>query len=129
MSIRVSRRQFPLDSDCNPMLKRRMHPGACDLARVGICAEAQGKLEPMEDLLFANQDAKRPVDELLRAAGVDEKKLQACLTSPETEARLKADIDAAMRIGLKATPTFVIRGQQYPNLPPELLPARPSAAK
>jgi protein-disulfide isomerase len=127
--VHVSRRQFPLDSDCNPMLKRRMHPGACELALVGICAEEQGKLEPMEDLLFANQDAKRPVSELVKAAGLDEKRLQACLAAPATSARLQDDIQAAMRIGLKATPTFVIRGQQYPNLPPELLPPRQSAAK
>ncbi len=127
--VRVSRRQFPLDSDCNPVLKRRMHPGACDLARIGICAEEQGKLEPTEDLLFANQEAKRPIPELVRAAGLDQRKLQACLASPETEARLRSDIDAAVRIGLKGTPTFVIHGQQYPNLPPELLPPRTSAAK
>jgi uncharacterized membrane protein len=127
--VLLSRRQFPLDSECNPVLKRRMHPGACDLARVGICAEEQGKLEPMEDLLFANQDAKRPLPELVRAAGLDERRLQACLASPGTEERLRADIEAAVRIGLKGTPTFVIGGREYPNLPPSLLPPRRSAAK
>ena len=126
--VHVSKRQFPLDSVCNPVLKRRMHPGACDLARLGICAEQQGKLEPMEDLLFANQDAHRPIPELVQAAGLDERRLQACLASPETEARLQADIEAATRIGLKGTPTFVIGGRQYPNLPPELLPPRPGAS-
>jgi protein-disulfide isomerase len=126
--VHLSKRQFPLDSECNPMLKRRMHPGACDLARIGICAEQQGKLEPMEDLLFANQDAHRPIPELVRAAGLDEAKLQACIASPETDARLRADIEAAVRVGLKGTPTFVIGGRQYPNLPPELLPARGGAS-
>jgi uncharacterized membrane protein len=127
--VHISKRQFPLDSVCNPMLKRRMHPGACDLARIGICAEEQGKLEPTEDLLFANQDAHRPIPELIEAAGLDPKRLQACIASPQTEARLQADIEAAMRIGLKGTPTFVIGGRQFPNLPPELLPPRTSAAK
>jgi uncharacterized membrane protein len=127
--VHISKRQFPLDSDCNPVLKRRMHPGACDLARLGICAEEQGKLEPMEDLLFANQDAKRPVPELVKAAGLDEARLRACLASPETDARLRSDIEAAQRIGLRGTPTFVISGRQYPNLPPELLPPRKSAER
>jgi uncharacterized membrane protein len=127
--VHISKRQFPLDSLCNPVLKRRMHPGACDLARIGICAEQQGKLEPMEDLLFANQDANRPIPELIEAAGLDPKRLQSCLASPDTELRLRADIEAAVRIGLKGTPTFVIGGRQYPNIPPELLPPRPSAAK
>lgn len=125
----LSRRQFPLDSDCNPALKRRMHPGSCQLARLGICAEQQGKLAPMEDLLFANQDARRPIPELVQAAGLDEKQLQSCLASPATDARLQDDIQAGIRIGLRGTPTFVIRGQQYPNLPPELLPPRASASK
>jgi protein-disulfide isomerase len=126
--VQLSRRQFPLDSDCNPAVKRRMHPGACDLARLGICAEAQGKLEPMEDLLFANQAAKRPVEELARAAGLDFGKLRACIASPETEARLRSDIETAMRVGLRATPTFVVGGRAYPGaLPPELLPPRAAA--
>jgi protein-disulfide isomerase len=103
-----------------------MHPGACDLARVGICADAQGKIEAVEDLLFANQVAKRPVEELVRAAGLDLPALKACLASPETEARLRSDVEAGVRIGLRATPTFVVSGRVYPGqLPPELLPPRP----
>jgi protein-disulfide isomerase len=127
--VTVSRRHFPLDSECNPGVKRRMHPGACDLARVGICAEAQGKLEPMEDVLFANQTARRPVDELARGVGLDMAKLRACLASPETEARLRSDIEAGIRVGLRATPTFIVGGRQYPGgLPPEALPPRSTAA-
>ncbi len=127
--VRVVRRHFPLDSICNPALSRRMHPGACDLARVGICAEAQGKLEPVEDGLFANQVARRPVEEVVRAAGLDLAQLRACLVAPETEERLRSDIEAGMRAGLKATPTFIIGGKQYPGgIPPEALPPRPVAA-
>ena len=127
--IRLSRRHCPLDSDCNPGVKRRMHPGSCDLARVGICAEAQGKLEPMEDALFANQQAHRPVEELARAVGLDMEKLRACLASPETEARLRSDIETGIRVGLRATPTFIVGGKQYPGgIPPEALPPRASAA-
>jgi protein-disulfide isomerase len=128
--VRLAPRQFPLDSDCNPALKHRMHPGSCDLARVGICAEAQGKLEPMADLLYGNQAAKRPVEELARAAGLDLAKLKACVAAPETEARLRSDIETGIRIGLRATPTFVVGGRLYPGqLPPEVLPPRAAAAK
>jgi protein-disulfide isomerase len=127
--IQVVRRQFPLDSACNSALKRRLHPGSCDLAKVGICAEAQGKLEPMEDALFANQQAGRPVEELARASGLDMQKLAACLASAETEARLQSDIETGIRIGLKATPTFVVGGRQYAGaLPPEALPPRTADA-
>src|SRR6266568_1036840 len=128
--IRLVRRHFPLDSVCNPVLKRRMHPGACDLARVGICAEGQGKLEPTEDALFANQLANRPVEEVVRAVGLDVEKLRACLVAPETEARLRSDVEAGIRAGLKATPTFVVGGRLYSGeLPPEALPPRTAAVR
>lgn len=123
--VHLARRQFPLDSQCNPAVPRRMHPAACDLARLAICAEAQGKLEPLEDLLFANQVAKRPVPELVTAVGLDRRNLEACLAAPSTDARLRADIEAGVRVGLRATPTFVVGGRVYSGaLPPELLPAR-----
>ncbi|HEX9243261.1 MAG TPA: vitamin K epoxide reductase family protein [Anaeromyxobacter sp.] len=126
--IRLVRRHFPLDSVCNPVLKRRMHPGACDLARVGICAEGQGKLEPTEDALFANQLANRPVEEVVRAVGLDVERLRACLVAPETEARLRSDVEAGIRAGLKVTPTFVVGGRLYSGeLPPEALPPRTAA--
>ncbi len=126
--VQLAPRQFPLDSDCNPAVKRRIHPGSCDLARVGICAEGQGKLEPMADLLYANQVTKRPVEELARAAGLDLAKLRACVASPETEARLRSEIEAGVRIGLRATPTFVVAGRMYTGaLPAEALPPRAAA--
>jgi protein-disulfide isomerase len=127
--VRLVRRHFPLDSDCNPALTRRMHPGACDLARVGICAEAQGKLEPTEDALFANQLARRPIEEVVRAVGLDLGQLKACVASRATEERLRSDVDMGIRAGLKVTPTFVVGGRLYPGaIPPEALPARTTAA-
>jgi protein-disulfide isomerase len=127
--VRLVRRHFPLDSDCNPALTRRMHPGACDLARVGICAEAQGKLEPTEDALFANQVAKRSIEEIVRAVGLDLDQLKACLASRATEERLRSDVEMGIRAGLKVTPTFVVGGRLFPGaIPPEALPARTTAA-
>ncbi len=127
--VQLVRRHFPLDSECNPAVKRRMHPEACGLARVGVCAEAQGKLEPMEDALFKNQVANRPVEELARAVGLDLAKLRACLASPETDARIRADVEAGIRVGLRATPTFMVGGRQYAGqLPADALPPPRSTA-
>jgi len=111
--VQLVRRQFPLDSDCNPAVKRRMHPQACALARAGICAEAQGKLEPMDDALFRNQKAGRPVEELANAVGLDLTRFRACLVSPDTESRLRSDIEAGVRVGLQATPTYVVGGRAH----------------
>jgi protein-disulfide isomerase len=121
--VTLVRRHFPLDSACNPALSRRMHPEACELARAGICAEDQGKFPAMDDALFGNQQAKRPVEEVAAAVGLDLAAFRRCLSSPATEARLRSDVEAGIRVGLNATPTYVVGGRPYAGrLPLELLP-------
>ncbi len=122
--VRLVKRHFPLDPTCNPMMKRAMHPDACALARAGICAEAQGRLAEMDDALFGNQQAKRPVTDLAMDVGLDLARFRDCLASPETSRRLGDDIATGVQIGLKATPTYVVNGVQYSGvLPPGALPA------
>jgi protein-disulfide isomerase len=121
--VRLVKRHFPLDSTCNPLLPRPMHPQACALARAGICAEAMGKLPEMDDALFANQQEKRPVEELAKRIGLDLPRFRACLVSPETDRRLGEDVATGIQIALKATPTYVVNGVQYTGvLQPEALP-------
>ncbi len=127
--VTLVRRHFPLDSECNPALRSHKHPEACGLARAGICAEEQGKLPAMDDALFRNQQARRPVDEVARAVGLDLLQFRRCLTAASTEARLRQDIEAGVRVGLTATPTYVVGGRPYTGqLPVELLPPRRAAA-
>ena len=122
--VQLVKRHFPLDPTCNPLVKRPMHPDACALARAGICAEAQGRLHEMDDALFGNQQAKRPVEELAAGVGLDVARFRECLAAPETARRLGDDIATGIQIGLNATPTYVVNGVQYSGvLPPEALPA------
>jgi uncharacterized membrane protein/predicted DsbA family dithiol-disulfide isomerase len=124
--VKLVKRHFPLDVSCNPVLKRPMHKDACALARAGICAEAQGKLTEMDDALFANQLARRPVEELAARAGLDVGRFLACLADPATKRRLDEDVAAGIQIGLKATPTYVVNGVPYSGVLPEgALPPRP----
>ncbi len=110
--IQVIRRHFPLDSSCNPALKRRKHPGACDLARAAICAEAQGQFAAMDDALFASQESPAPVPAAQLAAqlGLDGEKFRACLTAPATAARLADDIAAGIQAEFGGTPAYVVDG-------------------
>lgn len=122
--IRVVKRHFPLDQSCNPVIKRPMHLEACGYARAAICAEGQGKFEAMDDALFSLRFGKRPVQALAAELGLDLKAFAACLASPETEKRLQADISSALRDDIKATPTYVVGGQQYSGkLPVEIFRA------
>jgi len=119
--IRVVKRHFPLDQSCNAAVKRVIHPDACRLARAAICAEAQGRFEEMDDLLYGNQQARRPVEALAAQLGLDLPRFQACLGSAETERRLQDDIAEAVRSRVKATPTYFVGGVEFSgHLPVEI---------
>lgn len=111
--IKVVKRHFPLDQACNPIIKRPMHLMACEYARAAICAEGQGHFDAMDDALFQNQRGRRPVTDIAAALGLDVPRFTACLTAPETAQRLQADIAAAIKDDVKATPTYVVGGVQY----------------
>ncbi len=122
--VTLVRRHFPLDPACNPAVRRQVHPSACTLARASVCAEAQGRLDEMEDALFANQRVRAPVEALASRLGLDLERFRACLSSPETERRLAADVAAGVRDGVRATPSYVVGGTVHAGkLPPELLRA------
>lgn len=119
--LRIVKRQFPLDASCNQRLTRTVHEGSCDLARGGICAEKQGRFEAYEDAAFASQDTKPDVEALAAQCGLDGAAFKACLDSPDTESRLKADIKDGMAAGVSGTPSFQYQGKLLKGgLPPEL---------
>lgn len=124
--VTLVRKHFPLDSACNPAVTRAIHPGACTLALAGICAEEQGKLEPMDDAIFRNQAAKRPLERLAAEVGLDLGRFRECLAAPSTARRLQADISAALGVGIRATPTYVVNGVAHAGrLTADLLPPPP----
>jgi protein-disulfide isomerase len=126
--VQLVHRQFPLDPSCNPAVKRAIHPTACALARAGLCAEDQGRLPEMDDALFRNQVENRPVLELAQRIGLDLDRFRTCLTSPGTDRRLAADIEAGIRAGIRATPSYVVGDQvRSGTFPLDLLPP-PAAA-
>jgi protein-disulfide isomerase len=109
---RLERRHFPLDPSCNPAVKRAIHPAACDLAKAALCAEEQGRLAEMDDALFERQRTKEPVADVARKLGLDVPRLEACLASPDTDRALSRDVDAGVRDGVRATPTYVVGGSE-----------------
>lgn len=85
---------FPLDSECNWMLKRSMHPGACTLAKAFLCAEKNSdpravlewSYEHQEELTAAGKAGGPELRNKIKARfpGVD-----ACIDSKEVQARLE----------------------------------------
>jgi serine/threonine-protein kinase len=112
-------KHYPLDSECNPHLERTIHPGACLLARAGVCAEAQEKFWPYHDRVFATEMKEATAADVARLAaeaGLDATALQACLSAPTTQARVSADIEEAWKAGVRGTPTLFINGKKLPRI-------------
>lgn len=84
---------FPLDSECNWMLDRALHPGACVLAKAFLCGESQGKSRQILDWSYANQEelaglGKAGKDQLRAKVRGRFPEVDACIDSKETKQRL-----------------------------------------
>jgi protein-disulfide isomerase len=92
------------------------HPYARGAAIAAECAGDQGKFWEMHDELFAHQDVldATHLPGYAQAAGVpDLTTWQACLGTPAPAARVDADLTVAAQLGLPATPTLIVNGDEY----------------
>jgi len=84
---------FPLDSDCNWMLDRPVHPGSCMVSKAIICAEKRP--QPVLEWAYENQErllagAKAGAGLANVRAAIRERfaELDSCIDSKDTERRL-----------------------------------------
>ena len=92
-----------------------IHPNAFKAAQAVECARDQGRFEEMRLRVFASQDALT-VEHLSTHAeelGLERSLFTACVTS-ETAPRVQQDIDEAIRLHVRSTPTFFL-GVVLPN--------------
>lgn len=118
--LRVRFVNFPLDSSCNPHVRRTLHPTACIMARAGICAQTQGKFWEFLDAAFALEgERSRAVTlGLARQLGLDVDRFSACLDDEATSSALSDDIALARRAGVRATPTLLVNGLTFEGAVP-----------
>jgi uncharacterized membrane protein len=88
---------FPLDSDCNWMLDRAIHPGACILSRAILCSKTPRQVLEWS---FAEQDDLRETgkkDPKALASRVTAKfpEVQGCIDDPKTVVRLNQHLHFA----------------------------------
>jgi len=135
--VRVVHRNYPLDQQCNAAIPRPFHIYACRYAVLAHCAQEQGRFWEANDYLFANGRRRFPVtlEELARVLDLDRDALAACAKSDEAAQAVQQDLEAGRELGIRGTPTFVVRGETYPGRIPQdvidaaLRRAQPSAAK
>lgn len=111
---------YPLDSECNPSLKRTFHPGACNAAFAARCAQAEGKFWTYADILFSHQKDSWTYETLLgygESIGIDPVKMKACMDDPETRRFIvEKNIRPGVEVPVQYTPTLFMNGNQIPHV-------------
>lgn len=86
------------------------HPHAILAARASHCAADQSKYWEMHDALFENQSAlsQRKLVSIARALHLETAEFVNCLSSNKFSKEMSASTNQAHRLGVTATPTFII---------------------
>lgn len=100
--VAVVRYDFPLD---------QLHAHAYKAAIASRCAALQNVYEPFETELFKANLNEVNWRELAHTAKVpDIPKFWSCVSKNETASLVDADVKLANKLGIKGTPTLVVRG-------------------
>jgi protein-disulfide isomerase/uncharacterized membrane protein len=112
-------RHYPLDNSCNRGVSSKIHPGACLLAEGSACADEQNRFWEYHDLAFeTNGEISQPVVmDIASNIGLDLSAFKSCLNSGRGLRIVKEDINAAIRAGVKSTPTLFINGRGLRGVP------------
>lgn len=97
--------QFPLDQ----------HAQAGIAAMAALAAHKQGKFWEMHDALFAQRGHLSPRGILTLAAGIglDMKRFQADVNSPDIQRAVNREMSTGENIGVDSTPTLFVDGQRF----------------
>ena len=102
------------------------HPHAFKAALHAECAAEQGKFWEYHKLLFSKQPEWSPatpyeVDayfkKYAKETGLDVKRMNACVESPNTTDIIRKEIENAHATGVNSTPTFYINGEMVVGMP------------
>lgn len=103
-------------------LPLQQHQNAFRAATAAACASDQGKFWEMHMLLFRAQDdwvklsseaVQNKFADYAGQLGLDGAALGTCVGSGKHDPAIRADADAATRLGVQGTPSFFINGYHY----------------
>lgn len=110
-------KHFPLDSTCNPKLNYELHPGSCNLARLGYCAVKQDKFWKYHDLVFLklrDEDFRTSWANIvdLLSPVMSKEEIAKCLQDENSLQNVNSSIRLGINLDVSATPTVYIDGKQ-----------------
>jgi uncharacterized membrane protein len=109
---------FPLDSDCNWMLDRPLHPGACVMSRAVICGNGAHKARDVLEWSYDTQDELKELakqGEKALTAKIGERwgnELAACVSSKASAAQLNQQLHFAANAHIPVSTPQMFLGEQ-----------------
>jgi len=85
------------------------------LAQAGLCAEEQEKFWPFHDRIFSNQGRISSLEGFQRIAvmsGLNWNQLQDCINKEKYKPQVMEDMQDALDLGSRGTPTFFVNGNK-----------------
>lgn len=115
--VRIVYKHFPLEPECNPLLRQVVHAGACEASEAAEAARVLGGSEAfwrMHDRLFQAQDelGQAPWAALAQEAGVDPARLSEMVAANAHRDRIVEDARLGERLQIQSTPTVYLDGRK-----------------
>lgn len=111
--LKVIHKDYPMDHQCNPAVKKPFHTAACSAALFVRCAGEQGRSAEAVDLVFAHQ-TKLKDPEILKGfatqLGLVPGVLDTCLQDPRIQDALAEDIQEGIKHRFRGTPIIIFDG-------------------
>jgi protein-disulfide isomerase len=115
---------YPLDVSCNQALLRPLHANACAAAQYVLCAGAldlAAYWQVHKAFLQLHKFDRTSLNRAINELGLNEAAISNCVYTGKAKARLAADIDQGMKLGVNETPTIYINGTKLTALEPVML--------
>ena len=112
--LRIVYKHFPLGQECNPSVKRDLHPQSCAAARAAVAAHLQGRFWSFQDALFHADLSESPgaLSRIPGEDGLDIERYEMDRASDFVAAQVRRDVDLGIRLGVDATPTVYLNGRR-----------------
>lgn len=112
-TLQIVFKHFPLDSVCNPLVKRELHPKACQAALAAEAAREQGKFWEFHEALFISRFTDKMTSKsIVEHLSLDFDRFEKHRRTDAASAKVQADIDLGIRLGVDGTPSLFINGRR-----------------
>jgi uncharacterized membrane protein/protein-disulfide isomerase len=122
--IKLVHRNFPMDHQYNPIVKEPYHTGSGKLALLALYAAEKNKFWEINDRLYTidRRTGHFNIRKMARAAGFDVYEFASATRNRALLRRLEEDIITGIKLGVTATPSYLVDGEVYlGNLPANII--------